>query len=178
MYSSMKFGKKIPQYDAFTEKFFVDRLQREVISQNQVNLEKHLKPFTKFGEEIEENARKTREMEEKWAKEATERRINEQKTKAQNMHLFNQEYETEGVDSWKKNMLRKKENQNKEYDFQLKEAQKYKDMVDKAIFKSEYEVMDQIDKFEKRRLMYAENELQVVGFQSNCSILSSQPRNS
>lgn len=81
-------------------------------------------------------------------KKERDKKIEMEKSKAQRVHAFNQMFEQKGIENWKKNMISKKKMEEKDLEFQLKEAKKFQDVVYNAIHKSEREVIKQIENFE------------------------------
>ena len=124
MYAPMKFRQEIPQYDAFDSKHFYETLQRKTRAQKEVDLEKKLKKFEDF--KIEQNKKIKQAIEEEKLRQEQEKAINirNHRNKNQRYHAFLQQFEEKGINNWKNNMLRAKQREIKDVQFQLNEAQK------------------------------------------------------
>jgi len=148
-YSEMIIGKKMEQYDELNAKLFSESLGKRMIPQKDVDMRDHLHAF--------EDHKKRQDEKIKYQKDRDETQNNihkfvksqNEKSKAQRLHTFNQQFEQKGIENWKDNIIRKKEMEKKELDFQLKEAQKYQRIVLNSIKYSELNTMNQIDDFEK-----------------------------
>jgi len=145
----MRFTQKKENYDRLSHSLYHQRLQNNTKAQNEVDMEKKLSPFTDFKVKRDKEIDEEKKRDDKVSQEAKEKYIQELKSKAQRIHAFNQTFEQEGIEKWKQNMLRKKEAEKKELDFQLKEAEKYQNYVNNFINNSKKETMDKIDSFEK-----------------------------
>ena len=148
----MRFTQKKENYDQLSHHLYHQRLQNNTKSQKDVDLEKKLSPFTNFQIEQDIQIEKNKEKYEKNLNDKKDKNIQELKSKAQRIHGFNQTFEQEGIEKWKQNMLKKKEAEKKELDFQLKEAEKYQGYVNNVITNSKKETIDKIDNFEKNLL--------------------------
>jgi hypothetical protein len=145
----MRFTQKKESYDRLSHSLYHQRLQNQTKAQKVVDMEKKLSDFTKFKEEQDKVIEEERTEFEREEKEKKEKNIQELKSKAQRIHAFNQTYEQDGIEKWKQNMLKKKEGEKKELDFQLREAEKYQSQVNNIIYNSKKETIEKIDKFEK-----------------------------
>lgn len=145
----MKFRKEIPQFDKFTQEFFYQQLQAKTKSQMEIDLEKKLSKFEKFKKQQEDVIRKIQDFDEMKQKFEIEERVKQLKNEGARYRSFQIQFEQKGIDDWKQNMMRIKEIQKKDLDFQLKEAEKYRSMVYNSIKHSENDYHRKIDIFEK-----------------------------
>ena len=124
MYAPMKFRQEIPQYDAFDSKHFYETLQRKTRAQKEIDLENKLKRFEDF--KIEQNKKIKQAIAEEQYRLEQEKAINirNHRNKNQRYHAFLQQFEEKGINNWKNNMLRAKQREIKDVQFQLNEAQK------------------------------------------------------
>ena len=136
MYAPMKFRQEIPQYDAFDSKHFYETLQRKTRAQKEVDLEKKLKKFEDF--KIEQNKKIKQAIEEEKFHKEQEKAINirNHRNKNQRYHAFLQQFEEKGINNWKNNMLRAKQREIKDVQFQLNEAQKIQKNLYRGIAKN------------------------------------------
>jgi len=148
MYAPMKFRQEIPQYDAFDSKHFYETLQRKTRAQKEVDLEKKLKRFEDF--KIEQNKKIKQAIEEEKFRQEQERAINirNHRNKNQRYHAFLQQFEEKGINNWKNNMLRAKQREIKDVQFQLNEAQKIQKNLYRGIAKNIAIYHHEINQFE------------------------------
>ena len=148
MYAPMKFRQEIPQYDAFDSKHFYETLQRKTRAQKEVDLEKKLKKFEDF--KIEQNKKIKQAIEEEKFRQEQEKAINirNHRNKNQRYHAFLQQFEEKGINNWKNNMLRAKQREIKDVQFQLNEAQKIQKNLYRGIAKNIAIYHHEINQFE------------------------------
>ena len=148
MYAPMKFRQEIPQYDAFDSKHFYETLQRKTRAQKEVDLEKKLKKFEDF--KIEQNKKIKQAIEEEKFHKEQEKAINirNHRNKNQRYHAFLQQFEEKGINNWKNNMLRAKQREIKDVQFQLNEAQKIQKNLYRGIAKNIAIYHHEINQFE------------------------------
>ena len=148
MYAPMKFRQEIPQYDAFDSKHFYETLQRKTRAQKEVDLEKKLKRFEDF--KIEQNKKIKQAIEEEKFRQEQEKAINirNHRNKNQRYHAFLQQFEEKGINNWKNNMLRAKQREIKDVQFQLNEAQKIQKNLYRGIAKNIAIYHHEINQFE------------------------------
>ena len=145
----MRFTQKKESYDQLSHNLYHQRLQNNTKAQKEVDMEMKLSKFTNFKSEQDKKIEEKKEIDEEKIQMKKEMNIQELKSKAQRIHAFNQTFEQEGIEKWKQNMLKKKEAEKKELDFQLKEAEKYQSYVNKIISNSKNETIEKINNFEK-----------------------------
>lgn len=148
LYQSKILGQKIEKYDKLNEKFFNQRLAAMLPAQKEIEMKKVLSRFEEQRKKYDDSLKNYREIIEKDKKVRRDDFREENKSKAQRVHAFNQMFEQKGIENWKKNMISKKKMEERDLDFQLKEAEKFQNLVLSAIKKSEFEVIKQIDNFE------------------------------
>lgn len=148
LYQSKILGNKIEKYDKLNENFFKERLSKMMPAQKEIEMKKILMKYEEFKEKQEKIISEEVNIELNRIKEERKRKIQSQKNQNQMVHAFNQAFEQKGIDNWKKNMIKKKQMEEKDLEFQLKEAEKFEFIVNKAIKESEKEVSNQIQKFE------------------------------
>ena len=148
MYAPMKFRQEIPQYDAFDSKHFYETLQRKTRAQKEIDLEKKLKKFEDF--KIEQNKKIQQAIEEEKFRQDQEKAINirNHRNKNQRYHAFLQQFEEKGINNWKNNMLRAKQREIKDVQFQLNEAQKIQKNLYRGIAKNIAIYHHEINQFE------------------------------
>ena len=133
MYAPMKFRQEIPPYDAFDSKHFIDTLQRKVRSQKEVDLENKLKRFEDFKQEQNRRIEQAKLDEELRKKQELDINIKNHRNKNQRYHAFLQQFEEKGINNWKNNMLRGKQREMKDIQFQLDEANKIQRNLQRGI---------------------------------------------
>lgn len=148
----MKFSRKIPQYDNMAQKFFIDRLQQKTKAQKEINMEHQLAKYEMFKKEQDSKIKAQLEFEEELKKMLVLERTKIMRNNMQRNHTFIQQFEQKGIQDWKLNMLNTKEMIKRDVDFQLKEAQKYKTILQNTIRKAEEDANKKIDYFEKKIL--------------------------
>ena len=148
MYAPMKFRQEIPQYDAFDSKHFYETLQRKTRAQKEVDLEKKLKKFEDF--KIEQNKKIKQAIEEEKFRQEQEKAINirNHRNKNQRYHAFLQQFEEKGINNWKNNMLRAKQREIKDVQFQLNEAKKIQKNLYRGISRNIAIYHHEINQFE------------------------------
>ena len=149
MYAPMKFRQEIPQYDAFDSKHFYETLQRKTRAQKEVDLENKLKRFEDF--KIEQNKKIKQAIidEEIRKKQELDINIRNHRNKNQRYHAFLQQFEEKGINNWKNNMLRAKQREMKDLQFQLNEAQKIQKNLYRGIARNVAIYHSEIEKFEE-----------------------------
>jgi len=149
MYAPMKFRQEIPQYDAFDSKHFYETLQRKTRAQKEVDLENKLKRFEDF--KIEQNKKIKQAIAEEEYRLEQEKAINirNHRNKNQRYHAFLQQFEEKGINNWKNNMLRAKQREIKDVQFQLNEAQKIQKNLYRGIAKNIAIYHHEIKQFEE-----------------------------
>ena len=133
MYAPMKFRQEIPPYDAFDSKHFIDTLQRKVRAQKEVDLENKLKRFEDFKQEQNRRIEQAKIEEELRKKQELDINIKNHRNKNQRYHAFLQQFEEKGINNWKNNMLRGKQREMKDIQFQLDEANKIQKNLQRGI---------------------------------------------
>ena len=110
---------------------------------------KKIKKFENF--KIEQNKKiqieKLKEENEK--KKELNFNIKNERNKNQRFHCFLQQFEEKGIKNWKKNMIKRKENELKEIKFQLEKAKKIKNNLQNEINKNIKNYKNEINEFEK-----------------------------
>lgn len=152
-YSEMIIGRKMEQYDELNAKLFSESLGKRMIPQKDIDMKEHLFEFEYHKYTQDEKIRRQSQKEAKELKEQRDNKLKNEKGKAQRLHTFNQQFEQKGIENWKDNIIKKKEMEKKELDFQLKEAQKYQRIVLNSIKYSELNTQNQIEDFEKNLKM-------------------------
>ena len=149
MYAPMKFRQEIPQYDAFDSKHFYETLQRKTRAQKEIDLENKLKRFEDF--KIEQNKKIKQAIAEEQYRLEQEKAINirNHRNKNQRYHAFLQQFEEKGINNWKNNMLRAKQREIKDVQFQLNEAQKIQKNLYRGIAKNIAIYHHEIKQFEE-----------------------------
>ena len=149
MYAPMKFRQEIPPYDTFDSKHFYETLQRKTRAQKEIDLENKLKRFEDF--KIEQNKKIKQAIAEEQYRLEQERAINirNHRNKNQRYHAFLQQFEEKGINNWKNNMLRAKQREIKDVQFQLNEAQKIQKNLYRGIAKNIAIYHHEIKQFEE-----------------------------
>ena len=149
MYAPMKFRQEIPQYDAFDSKHFYETLQRKTRAQKEIDLENKLKRFEDF--KIEQTKKIKQAIAEEQYRLEQEKAINirNHRNKNQRYHAFLQQFEEKGINNWKNNMLRAKQREIKDVQFQLNEAQKIQKNLYRGIAKNIAIYHHEIKQFEE-----------------------------
>ena len=149
MYAPMKFRQEIPQYDAFDSKHFYETLQRKTRAQKEIDLENKLKRFEDF--KIEQTKKIEQAIQEEKNRLEQEKAINirNHRNKNQRYHAFLQQFEEKGINNWKNNMLRSKQREIKDVQFQLNEAQKIQKNLYRGIAKNIAIYHHEIKQFEE-----------------------------
>ena len=149
MYAPMKFRQEIPPYDTFDSKHFYETLQRKTRAQKEIDLENKLKRFEDF--KIEQNKKIKQAIAEEQYRLEQERAINirNHRNKNQRYHAFLQQFEEKGINNWKNNMLRAKQREIKDVQFQLNEAQKIQKNLFRGIAKNIAIYHHEIKQFEE-----------------------------
>ena len=149
MYAPMKFRQEIPPYDAFDSKHFYETLQRKTRAQKEIDLENKLKRFEDF--KIEQDKKIRQAIAEEQYRQEQEKAINirNHRNKNQRYHAFLQQFEEKGINNWKNNMLRAKQREIKDVQFQLNEAQKIQKNLYRGIAKNIAIYHHEIKQFEE-----------------------------
>ena len=149
MYAPMKFRQEIPQYDAFDSKHFYETLQRKTRAQKEVDLENKLKRFEDFKIEQDKKIRQAIAEEEYRLEQEKAINIRNHRNKNQRYHAFLQQFEEKGINNWKNNMLRAKQREIKDVQFQLNEAQKIQKNLYRGIARNVAIYHHEIKQFEE-----------------------------
>jgi hypothetical protein len=173
-YSSMKIRKKRGAYDELSQKHYEFLMERNTLSQKEVNLKKHLSRFDEFHKSQELKIRRAIESEEKAIIDERSRKIEMMKNEAVRYHSFNQKFDQEGIENWKKNVISKKEREMRDLDFQMKEAKDFKDRIDRTINRYEIETITKIENFEQNleETTCSENPMSDASIPNNQRIVS------
>ena len=145
----MKIRTKRGAYDELSQKHYEFLMERNTLSQKETNLIKHLSKFEEFKNQQDLKIRKEIESEEKAKEEEKQFKISQKKNEQMRYHAFNQKFDQDGIENWKKNLIDKKEREKKDLDFQLKEAKEIKEKIDKTIKNYEWETITKIETFEQ-----------------------------
>ena len=167
LYQSKILGNKIEKYDKLNEKFFKERLARLIPAQKEIEMKRALNKFEDFRRKHNEIIKNSKDKEEADKIEKVRIRINDMRTNAQKLHCFNQEFEQLGIENWKRNMIKKKQMEEKDLEYQLKEAYKFQSVVNNAIKKSEKEVIRQIENFDELLCKLSKNEKENTNYEHN-----------
>ena len=149
MYSPMKFRQEIPPYDKFDKKFYIDSLQRKTISQKEIDMKKKLQKYEDFKNEQIKKIQMDQINEECRKKQELDINIKNERNKNQRFHGFLQQFEEKGINNWKNNMLQGKERELKDIQFQLAEAFKIKNNLQKGINHNIAVYKREVNEFEK-----------------------------
>ena len=149
MYAPMKFRQEIPQYDAFENKHFLETLQRKTRSQQEIDLEKKLKRFEDFKIEQTKKIEQAKIEEEIRRKQELDLDIKNHRNKNQRYHAFLQQFEEKGINNWKNNMLRAKDREMKDINFELNQAIKMNRNIQRGIQKNINEYKRNVAQFEE-----------------------------
>lgn len=145
----MKFKREIPKLDSFSTLHFIKKLNTSIKSQNEIDMQKHLQKFEDFKKKedfkIRESLEKIKQVEIK----SRDLLINKLRTQAKKFENFNNAWEQNGLGDWKQNLIFKKEREKNDLEFELNQANKYKNKVLKSIKICEDEMEKKINNFEK-----------------------------
>ena len=148
MYAPMKFRQEIPQYDAFESKHFLEVLQKKIKSQQDIDLEKKLKRFEDFKIEQTKKIQEDIIQEEIMKKHERDLNIKNHRNKNQRYHAFLQQFEEKGINNWKNNMLRAKKREMKDITFELEQAKRINQNIQRTINKNANDYIKNVARFE------------------------------
>lgn len=145
----MKFKREIPKLDSFNTHHFIRKINTSIKSQNEIDMQKHLKKFEDFKKKedfkIRESIEKIKQVEIK----SRDLLINKLRTQAKKFQNFNIDWEQKGIDDWKHNLIFKKEREKNDLEFELNQANHYQQRVLKSIKICEDDMEKKINNFEK-----------------------------
>ena len=144
----MKFQKNFHFLEQVNHSFFLKRLQSNIKSKNEIDLEKHLLKFEQFKEKEDLKIRKSLENIQISEIKNKETLKNKLIAKAKNFSNFNKASEKKGFDFWKENIIFSKEREKRDLDFQLKEANQNQIKIFNSLKFSESDMKNKISNFE------------------------------
>ena len=150
LYASMKFRQEIPQFTAFENKHFIETLQRRTRAQKEVDMEKKLKKFEDFKVAQDKKIKEDIRLEELRKKQKLADNIKEHRNKNQRYHAFLQQFEENGINKWKENMLRGKTREMRDVKFQLNQANKITANLERVIKSTVADYKKKVDEFESK----------------------------
>jgi hypothetical protein len=145
----MKIPRKISPHDEVSQKLYNNLMEKITPAQKDVNLKKHLKPFEDFQKREEVNIRNEMQNDENDKKDKRNYNISQTNNESMRFHAFNQKFDQDGIENWKKNLISKKEREKNDLDFQLKEAKEFKNKIDNTVRRYNSETRTKIAVFEQ-----------------------------
>ena len=137
-------------YNNISDKCFKETLNKLLPPQYEIEMKNYLTKYEDF--KWNEDKKTTLKVYKDKIKANEEKSWTKQQilNKSLRLHSFNQLYEQNGIDQWKKNIIKRKENISKDLKYELSQARNYSNKVNSLIKSSEMKTSGIIGSFESK----------------------------